>query len=87
MSDDELNKLADIIVEKILLKQAEYDAEFVKQIERENGIKLEYVDAHTQMIEDEIVRLEKDLQVLLNNEDYEHAAQVVEQINKLKKNL
>ncbi len=87
MSDDELNKLADIIVEKILLKQAEYDAEFVKQIERENGIKLEYVDAHTQMIEDEIVRLEKDLQVLLNNEDYEHAAQVVEQINKLKKSL
>ena len=87
MTDDELNGLADIIVEKILLKQAEYDAEFVKQIERENGIKLEYVDTHTQMIEDEIVRLEKDLQRFLNNEDYEHAAQIVEQINKLKNSL
>ena len=36
MTEEQMNKLADLIVEKILVKQAEYDAEFVKQMEQEN---------------------------------------------------
>lgn len=87
MTEEELNKLADLIVEKILIKQAEYDAEFVKQMEKEHDIQLEFVDVQRQMIEDEVVRLEKRLQKLLELENYEEAARLVEQINNLKKHL
>lgn len=87
MTEEEMNKLADLIVEKILVKQAEYDAEFVKQMEQEKGIELEFVDVQKQMIEDEIIRLEKRLSKLLEREMYEEAARLVEQINNLKKHL
>ena len=87
MSDDELNKLADLIVQKILLKQAEYDAEFVKQIQKDHGISLEFVDENKYMIEQEIEKLEKKLQNLLDKEDYARAADIVEQINALRKEL
>ena len=87
MTEEEMNKLADLIVEKILVKQAEYDAEFVKQMEQEKGIELEFVDVQKQMIEDEVIRLEKRLSKLLEREMYEEAARLVEQINKLKKHL
>ena len=87
MTEEQMNKLAELIVEKILVRQAEYDAEFVKQMEQEHNVQLEFVDAQKQMIEDEIVRLEKRLQKLLNREMYEAAARLVEQINKLKKHL
>jgi len=87
MTEEQMNKLADLIVEKILVRQAEYDAEFVKQMEQEHNVQLEFVDAHKQMIEDEIVKLEKRLQKLLDREMYEAAAGLVEQINNLKKHL
>lgn len=87
MTEEELNKLADLIVEKILIKQAEYDAEFVKQMEKEHNIQLEFVDVQKQMIEDEIIKLEKRLNKLLEREMYEEAAKIVEQINNLKKHL
>jgi len=87
MTDEQMNKLAELIVEKILVRQAQYDAEFVKQMEKEQNVKLEFVDAQQQLIEEEIVRLEKRLQKLLDREMYEAAARIVEQINELKKYL
>ena len=87
MTDEQMNKLAELIVEKILVRQAQYDAEFVKQMEKEKNVKLEFVDAQQQLIEEEIVRLEKRLQKLLDREMYEAAARLVEQINNLKKYL
>jgi len=87
MTDEQLNKLAELIVEKILVRQAEYDAEFVKQMEKEHNVQLEFVDVQKDMIEDEIKKLEKRLQKLLDREMYEAAARLVEQINDLKKYL
>ena len=87
MTEEQMNKLAELIVEKILVRQAEYEAEFVKQMEQQHNVQLEFVDAHKQMIEDEIVKLEKRLQKLLDREMYEAAARLVEQINNLKKHL
>ena len=87
MTDEQLNKLAELIVEKILVRQAEYDAEFVKQMEKEHNVQLEFVDVQKDMIEDEIKKLEKRLQKLLDREMYEAAARLVEQINNLKKYL
>lgn len=87
MTEEELNKLAELIVEKILVRQAEYDAEFVKQIEKENGIKLEFVDAQKHLIQQEIEKLEIRLQKLLDREMYEAASRIVDEINHLKKQL
>lgn len=87
MTDEQLNKLAELIVEKILVRQAEYDAEFVKQMEKEHNVQLEFVDVQKDMIEQEIKKLEKRLQKLLEREMYERAAELVEQINNLKKYL
>ena len=87
MTDEQLNKLAELIDEKILVRQAEYDAQFVKQMEKEHNVQLEFVDVQKDMIEDEIKKLEKRLQKLLDREMYEAAARLVEQINNLKKYL
>ena len=87
MTDEQLNRLADLIVEKILVRQAEYDAEFVKQMEKEHNVQLEFVDVQKDMLEQEIAKLEKRLNKLLDREMYEAAARLVEQINNLKKHL
>ena len=87
MTDDQMNKLADLIVEKILVRQAEYDAEFVKQMEKEHNIQLDIVDVQKDILELEIAKLEKRLSKLLDREMYEEAARLVEQINNLKKYL
>ena len=87
MTDEQLNKLADLIVEKILVRQAEYDAEFVKQMEKEHNVQLEFVDVQKDMIEQEVKKLEKRLSKLLDREMYEEAARLVDQINSLKKYL
>ena len=87
MTDEQLNKLADLIVEKILVRQAEYDAEFVKQMEKEHNVQLEFVDIQKDMIEQEVKKLEKRLSKLLDREMYEEAARLVDQINNLKKYL
>ena len=87
MTDEQLNKLADLIVEKILVRQAEYDAEFIKQMEKEHNVQLEFVDVQKDMIEQEVKKLEKRLSKLLEREMYEEAARLVDQINNLKKYL
>ena len=87
MTDEQLNKLAELIVEKILVRQAEYDAEFIRQMQEENDIKLEFTTVQNELIEAEIAKLEKRLQKLLEREMYEEAARLVEQINNLKKHL
>jgi len=87
MTEEQLNKLADLIVEKILVKQAQYDAEFIRQMQEENDIKLEFTTVQNELIEEEITKLEKRLQKLLDQENYEKAAELVEKINELKKHL
>ena len=87
MTDEQMNKLADLIVEKILVRQAEYDAEFIKQMEKEHNIQLDVVDIQKDILELEIAKLEKRLNKLLEREMYEEAARLVEQINNLKKHL
>lgn len=87
MTDEQLNRLADLIVDKILVKQAQYDAEFIKQMQNENDVHIEFTTVQNEMIESEIAKLEKRLQKLLDREQYERAAEIVEQINKLKKHL
>jgi len=87
MTEEQLNRLADLIVDKILVKQAQYDAEFIRQMQQENGVELEFTTVQNEFIEAEIAKLEKRLQKLLEREQYERAAELVEKINELKKHL
>jgi protein-arginine kinase activator protein McsA len=87
MTEEQLNRLADLIVDKILVKQAQYDAEFIKQMQQEHEVQLEFTTVQNELIETEIAKLEKRLQKLLEREQYERAAALVEQINQLKKHL
>ena len=87
MTEEQLNRLADLIVDKILVKQAQYDAEFIKQMQEENDVQIEFTTIQNEVLESEIAKLEKRLQKLLEREQYERAAEIVEQINKLKKHL
>ena len=87
MTEEQLNRLADLIVDKILVKQAQYDAEFIKQMQQENDVQIEFTTIQSELIEAEIAKLEKRLQKLLEREQYERAAELVNQINELKKHL
>ena len=87
MTDEQLNRLADLIVDKILVKQAQYDAEFIRQMQKEENVDIEFTTVHNEFIEEEIAKLEKRLQKLLDREQYERAAEIVEKINELKKHL
>lgn len=87
MTDDELENLADLIVDKIIKRQAEYDAEFMQQLKEsseENNFDFSLKDGDQHKIDEEIKRLEKLLQKALNSENYEYAAELVEQINSIK---
>jgi excinuclease UvrABC helicase subunit UvrB len=87
MTEDELENLADLIVDKIIKRQAEYDAEFMQQLKEsseENDFEFNLKDGDQHKIDEEIKRLEKLLQKALNSENYEYAAKLVEQINNIK---
>jgi protein-arginine kinase activator protein McsA len=56
-------------------------------MQEENDIKLEFTTVQNELIEEEIIKLEKRLQKLLEREQYERAAEIVEKINELKKHL
>lgn len=88
MTENQMNRLADIIVSKILERQAEYDAEFLKAMETQAGYKIEYFSIDTDLTnstnEEKIKLLEEQLNQALEVEDYEKAAKLVTEISKLK---
>ena len=87
MTDKELNKLADIIVEKIFKKQKEYDEEFKKDIQHmmDENPGLEFGTTNTEdLILDELNDLQIRLKQLEDKEDYEAAAIVANKIKHLK---
>ena len=79
MTEDEMRRLASIIVDKIFERQAELDEEFLnewqEQIIDQTALNNE---------QDEIQRLEKLLQKALDDEEYELAAKLHLRIIKLK---
>jgi excinuclease UvrABC helicase subunit UvrB len=79
MTEDEMRRLASIIVDKIFERQAELDEEFLNEWQ-------EQIIDQTALNndQDEIQRLEKLLQKALDDEEYELAAKLHLRIIKLK---
>ena len=90
MTEQEMNKLADLIVEKILVKQEEYDKAFQKDMqsmiaESKEDANIEFgMITKTDLIKDQLVKLELELDEAVVNEDYYMAEKIKQKIVELK---
>ena len=89
MTDEQMEKFAEIIFQKLLTRQAEFDKQFIKQV-KESGGSLE-VDYNKEVfgldekgaLELEIARLSELLSQHEEDEEYEKAIKVNDKLNKL----
>ena len=79
MTEDEMNKLASIIVDKIFERQAELDEEFMAEWQTQILIQTEMPN-----LDDELKRLEEMLSKAIEDEEFELAATIHQKITKLK---
>ena len=89
MTEQEMNKLADLIVEKIMAKQEEYDKAFQEDMQnmiaesQDPNIDFGMI-TKTDLIKDQLVNLELELDEAVVNEDYYMAEKIKQKITKLK---
>ena len=92
MTDKDMNKLADLIVDKILKRQAEYDANFLKQVSENMGedfdISIQTSDSlsvYKQKLstEDQIQALRDEIDYCIETENFEKIKLLEDKIKKL----
>jgi protein-arginine kinase activator protein McsA len=89
MTDEQMEKFAEIIFQKLLTRQAEFDKQFIKQVKESGGsLEINYNDEvfgldEKEVLQMEIERLSKLLSQHEEKEDYKEAAKVHIKINKL----
>ena len=89
MTDEQMEKFAEIIFQKLLTKQAEFDKQFIKQVKESGGsIEIGYNDEmfgldEKQILQIEIAKLSKLLSQHEEDEEYEKAIKVNDKLNKL----
>jgi protein-arginine kinase activator protein McsA len=89
MTEQEINKLADLIVEKILAKQEEYDKAFQEDMQNmiaeSQDPNIDFgIITKTDLIKDQLVKLELELDEAVVNEDYYMAEKIKQKITELK---
>mgnify|MGYP000509744740 FL=1 len=87
MTESEMNKLADLVVDKIISRQKAYDEEFKAEIQDmvADNENLEFgTITEDEIIADELIKLKNRLDQLEENEDYEAARIVANKIKHLK---
>ena len=90
MTEKEMNKLADIIISKLEVKQQQWDNEFhdsIADIYGKQGHKEAFVMSEEEMLIGELARLQTILMIYENNEEYEKAAIVLSKLNAIKTKL
>lgn len=83
MTDKEMNKLADIIVTRLMSMQGELDKQFL-QSAKDMGIALNQ-EIEIDGIVDQLTRLEEELAQALQGEQYELAHELTQRIEYLKR--
>ena len=90
MTEEQINKIADLIVEKLSAKQEEYDKSFqadmqsmIAESQGESNISFGMTTPQ-EMIKDQILRLEHELEVFVTAEDYIKAQETKDKIKDLK---
>ena len=90
MTEEQINKIADLIVEKLSAKQEEYDKAFQADMQsmiaesQEEGDILFGMTTPKEMIKDQILKLEHELEVFVTAEDYNKAQETKDKIKNLK---
>ena len=79
MTEDEMNRLASIIVDKMFERQAELDEEFMSEWQTQILVQTEMPNE-----QDELKRLEEMLSKAIDDEEFELAATIHQKITKLK---
>jgi|TARA_B110000503_G_scaffold133970_1_gene212285 hypothetical protein len=90
MTDKEMNKLADIIVDKIYARQEEFDKQFIDNMQDTLGEDAEvkqYIISEQELLEIELKRLNTLLSRYEQEENYSKAAILNNKINKVVKKL
>jgi len=90
MTEKDMNKLADIIISKLEIKQQQWDDEFhdsIADIYGKEGHKEAFVMTEEEMLIGELARLQTILMIYENKEEYEKAAIVLSKLNAIKTKL
>lgn len=92
MTEDQMNQLADIIVDKIISRQAQYDAEFMKNLTEHDEIdEIHFmpkpIKTNEEIILLNIERLESQLRKAIEEEDYMRAEELKKAIQNFRDKL
>ena len=94
MKEDEIEKLAQLLFDKIMEKQEQADVEYAEQIQQlyKNGYIISDVTDKLGMNEEErmvgeLARLQTMMMILEDKEEYEKAAVILKKINLINKKL
>ena len=90
MTNKEMNKLADMIIAKLELKQAQWDEEFHSSIADLYGKephKEAFILSEEEMLIGELARLQTILMIYENNEEFEKAAIILSKLQSIKSKL
>jgi protein-arginine kinase activator protein McsA len=90
MTKKEMNQLADMIIAKLEIKQAEWDEEFHSSIADLYGNekhKEAFIMSEEEMLIGELARLQTILMIYENKEEYEKAAVVLSKLQSIKSKL
>ena len=87
MTESEMNRIAEMVVDKIIARQKAYDEEFKAEIQGmvDDDAEIEFgTITEDEIMADEIIKLNNRLAQLEDNEDYEAARIVANKIKHLK---
>ncbi|MGY8793312.1 MAG: hypothetical protein ACKVI9_06560 [Gammaproteobacteria bacterium] len=87
MTESEMNRIAEMVVDKIIARQKAYDEEFKAEIQSmvDDDAEIEFgTITEDEIMADEIIKLNNRLSQLEDNEDYEAARIVANKIKHLK---
>ena len=96
MTEDEIQRLADLIFDRMMEKQEEADIEYANQIQKlyNNGYVIEKSNQNDmdglneeERLVGELARLQTMMMILEDKEEYEKAAMILKKINIINKKL
>ncbi len=89
MNEEEMNKLADIIITKLRIVQEEWDQEFHETVEdyMKVGFHEDLRLTDEELLIGELARLQTLMMLYENKEEYEKAAVLLKKVNDIKKRL
>ena len=89
MTDKELEILAELLFDKLMQRQEEYDIEFEQNVQEmfKAGFAAELKLTEEELMIGELARLQTLMMLYENKEEYEKAAVLLKKVNNIKKRL